>query len=83
MERTINAIKRHIRPAPFEPSETQFPGTEIEKGAVGQVVEAEAGVSGIEAATAVWGKKGRWLVIIGYALFRWALRETPLIIVSV
>ncbi|KAJ5533561.1 siderochrome-iron transporter [Penicillium frequentans] len=68
MERTINAIKRHLRPAPFEPSETQFPGTEIEKGAVGQVVEAEAGVSGIEAATAVWGKKGRWLVIIGLAM---------------
>ncbi|KAJ5563947.1 siderochrome-iron transporter [Penicillium frequentans] len=68
MERTFNAIKRHLRPAPFEPSETQFPGTEIEKGAVGQVVEAEAGVSGIEAATAVWGKKGRWLVIIGLAM---------------
>ncbi|KAJ5901255.1 siderochrome-iron transporter [Penicillium tannophilum] len=68
MERTINAIKRHLRPAPSEPSETQFPGTEIEKGAVGQAVEAEAGVSGIEAATAVWGKKGRWLVIIGLAM---------------
>jgi len=65
MEKAINAIKRHLRPAAFEPSETQFPGTEMEKGALGEVVEAEAGVSGIEAATAVWGKKGRWLVIIG------------------
>jgi hypothetical protein len=65
MERTINALKRHLRPAPFGPSETQSPGTEMEKGAVGEVVEAEAGVSGIEAATAVWGRKGRWLVIIG------------------
>ncbi|KAJ6016789.1 major facilitator superfamily domain-containing protein [Penicillium sp. IBT 35674x] len=68
MERTIDAIKRHLQPAPFEPSETYLPGAEIEKGAVGQVVEAEAGVSGIEAATAVWGKKGRWLVIIGLAM---------------
>lgn len=67
MERIINAFKRHLRPASSEPSETQSTGTEMEKGFVGEGVQAEAGVSGIEAATSVWGKKGRWLVIIGYA----------------
>ncbi|KAJ5936836.1 siderochrome-iron transporter [Penicillium verhagenii] len=41
---------------------------EMEKGAVGEVVEREIGVSRIEAATAVWGKQGRWLVIIGLAM---------------
>ncbi|KAJ5591712.1 siderochrome-iron transporter [Penicillium hispanicum] len=44
------------------------PDVGIEKGALEQTVEAEAGVSGIEAATAVWGKKGKWLVIIGLAM---------------
>ncbi|KAJ5379048.1 major facilitator superfamily domain-containing protein [Penicillium cosmopolitanum] len=31
----------------------------------GQILDAEAGVSGIEATTAVWGEKGKWLVIAG------------------
>ncbi len=31
----------------------------------GEIIEAEAGISGIEATTAVWGKGGKWLVIVG------------------
>ncbi|CAI7669243.1 unnamed protein product [Penicillium pancosmium] len=33
-----------------------------------QIIEAEAGVSEIEATTAVWGKRGKWLVIAGLAM---------------
>jgi hypothetical protein len=43
---------------------TRGHGNFIEKG-IGQIIETEAGVSGIEATTAVWGKRGKWLVIAG------------------
>ncbi|KAJ5936026.1 major facilitator superfamily domain-containing protein [Penicillium verhagenii] len=55
----------HLQPAPAEWSGAHPPNMEMEKGAVGEVAEREIGVSRIEAATAVWGKQGRWLVIIG------------------
>lgn len=37
----------------------------FDEKASGQIIEAEAGVSGIEATTAVWGTKGKWIVIAG------------------
>ncbi|KAJ5730057.1 siderochrome-iron transporter [Penicillium malachiteum] len=83
MERFITAVKRQFRPTPMQPSEPQSatrPDVEsagletksqdvsLEKGAVDTAVQAEAGASAIEATTAVWGKKGRWLVIAGIAM---------------
>lgn len=44
--------------------DSESPGSLMEKPG-GERVEAEAGVFGIEATTAVWGKKGKWLVIAG------------------
>ncbi|KAJ5732735.1 siderochrome-iron transporter [Penicillium malachiteum] len=83
MERFTTAVKRQFRPTPIQPSEPQSatrPDVEsagletksqdvtLEKGAVDATVPAEAGASTIEATTAVWGKKGRWLVIAGIAM---------------
>lgn len=72
MGKLIDAMRSQLRPAPAEPNEpssatgqecANAPDIETEKG--GAPVEAEVGVSEIEATTAIWGKKGRWLVIVG------------------
>ncbi|KAJ5768905.1 siderochrome-iron transporter [Penicillium odoratum] len=52
----------------MEVIESQSPPAELEKGAVGEEIGTEAALSGIEATTAVWGNKGRGLVIIGLAM---------------
>lgn len=48
--------------------ETRAAGNEDEDTEKQAVTTTETGVGAIEAAQAIWGKKGRWLIIIGLAL---------------
>ncbi|KUI70305.1 Siderophore iron transporter 1 [Cytospora mali] len=71
-----DAVKVHMRPSVAEQMNTpeedhekgfeMFPsGVEGAKPAESVALTAEAGVATIEAAQAVWGKRGRYLLIIG------------------
>lgn len=78
METISNTFKRHFRPdstsqQPVTNGSDVDGGTgredtiqdgDLEKSTPNET-ETEAGVAGIEATAAVWGKKGRWLVIAG------------------
>ncbi|KAJ5280917.1 siderochrome-iron transporter [Penicillium angulare] len=81
MEGAMNAIKRQFRPTsvlsreeeervdnlnhgPDDLEQVESQSPEL-KGIAKDTVQAESGVSAIEGATSVWGKKGRWLVIAG------------------
>lgn len=51
---------------------------DTEKQAANAQVSTETGVAGIEAAQAIWGKKGRWLIIAGFVNTRFFPRDTSL-----
>jgi hypothetical protein len=78
----LAGLKNHLKPgSPAEDNTTTHPVPEIIADGESQEVDqdhddsekqvgmpVEAGVGAIEAAQAIWGKKGRWLIIIGLAL---------------
>ena len=78
METISNALKRHFRPGSNSEQpgtngldvdggtgrENTIQDGDLEKSTPNETT-TEAGVAGIEATAAVWGKKGRWLVIAG------------------
>lgn len=79
MKSIKHSSKRHLQPESEEPNKVQsrrqksdasLPGLEctndhnMENVSV-EKIEAEAGVSSIEAISTVWGKRGKWLVIAG------------------
>ncbi|KAI5456838.1 hypothetical protein BGZ63DRAFT_428279 [Mariannaea sp. PMI_226] len=77
----IDAVRRQLRPLPVDemvedvnagnsvpletPDDDAVNATDEKNIGVNTV---EAGVSGIEAAQAIWGKRGRWLIIAGLAM---------------